>query len=103
MRPPGSPELAAVGLVGGEQVRWRDRSGGRWRQGTVVGRERDGSVGVRDGNGASRALTVDRLEVRARGPRGARVWEPLVARVERDEQLPLFAEGPEPDPRRRRR
>jgi hypothetical protein len=100
MGPPGAPELAALGLVGGEQVRWRERPGGRWRQGTVVGRERDGSVGVRDGKGASRALTVDRLEVRTRGPRGAPAWEPLAARTERDEQLPLFAEPPQPDPRR---
>jgi hypothetical protein len=97
-----SAELAALGLVGGERVRWRDKAGGRWREGTVEARERDGSVGVRDGNGASRALAVDRLEVSTRGPRGARTWEPLADRVERDEQLPLFAEPPEPDPRRRR-
>ena len=101
MGAPGSPELAALGLVGGERVRWREKSGGRWREGTVEGRERDGSVGVRDGNGASRALTGDRLEVRTRGRRGARTWEPLADRVERDEQLPLFAEPPDPDPRRR--
>jgi hypothetical protein len=83
-------ELAALGLSAGERVRWRNRPGGRWREGTVVERERDGSVGVRDGKGASRALRVDRLEIRTRGPRGARTWEPLVARVDRTEQLPLF-------------
>ena len=99
MAAPRRPDLTALGLVGGERVRWRDRPGGRWREGTVEARERDGSVGVRDGNGASRALTVDRLEVRTRGPRGARTWEPLADRVERDEQLPLFAEPPDPDPR----
>lgn len=95
------PELAALGLTAGERVRWRERSGGRWREGTVVERERDGSVGVRDGNGASRALAVERLEVWARGPRGARVWEPLAERVDRTQQMPLFAEKPD-DPRRRR-
>jgi hypothetical protein len=84
------PELAVLGLSAGERVRWRRRPGGRWREGTVVERERDGSVSVRDGNDASRALRVDRLEVRTRGPRGARTWEPLSARVERTEQLPLF-------------
>jgi hypothetical protein len=84
------PELAALGLSVGERVRWRKRPGGRWREGTVVERERDGSVSVRDVNGASRALRVDRLDVRIRGPRGARTWEPLTARVERTEQLPLF-------------
>jgi hypothetical protein len=86
------PELAALGLSAGERVRWRKRpGGGRWREGTVVERERDGSVSVRDGQRASRALRVDRLEVRTRGPRGARRWEPLTARVGRTEQLPLFA------------
>jgi len=86
------PDLAALGLSPGDLVRWRDRPGGRWRQGTVVARERDGSVGIRDGKGASRALLVERLDVRGRGPRGATVWEPLADRVERIEQLPLFAE-----------
>ena len=46
------PELAALGLSAGERVRWRKRPRGRWREGTVVERERDGSVSVRDGNGA---------------------------------------------------
>ncbi|HEY8523828.1 MAG TPA: hypothetical protein VIL48_02620 [Acidimicrobiales bacterium] len=91
------PELAPLGLAGGERVRWRDRVGGRWREGTVVGRERDGSVGVRDGKGASRALAVERLEVRTRGPRGARTWEPLTVRAQRTEQLALFAPAPDPD------
>jgi hypothetical protein len=96
------PELAALGLTPGERVRWRDRPGGRWREGTVVERERDGSVGVRDGKGASRALTVERLEVRTRGPRGARTWEPLTVRAARTEQLPLFAATPALDEVRRR-
>lgn len=99
---PGRPELAALGLTPGERVRWRDRPGGRWREGTVVERERDGSVGVRDGKGASRSLTVDRLEVRTRGPRGARTWEPLSVRAARTEQLPLFASTPALDEDRRR-
>ena len=58
----------------------------------VVERERDGSVGVRDGKGGSRALRVDRLEVRILGPRGARTWERVTAWVRRREQLPLFTE-----------
>jgi hypothetical protein len=87
---PPRPQLAALGLSAGERVRWRNRAGGRWREGTVVERERDGSVSVRDGKGASRALRVDRLEVRTRGPRGARTWEPLTRRANRTEQLPLF-------------
>ena len=102
MATPGRPELATLGLTPGERVRWRDRPGGRWREGTVVQRERDGSVGVRDGKGASRSLTIDRLDVRTRGPRGARTWEPLAVRAARTEQLPLFAATPALEEDRRR-
>ena len=87
---PTSSALLALGLVEGDRVRWRAKPGGRWLEGRAVGRERDGSVGVRDGNGASRAITVDRLEVRAHGPRGGAVWEPLAVRAARTEQLGLF-------------
>ena len=69
-------------------MRWRPQ-GGRWREGRVVGRERDGSVGVRDGRGASRALRPERLEVRVRG-RGAAVWEPVTTVAARTEQLALW-------------
>jgi hypothetical protein len=99
---PRRPELAALGLTPGDRVRWRDRAGGRWREGTVVVRERDGSVGVRDHRGASRSLSVDRLEVRTPGPRGARTWVPLTVRAARTEQLPLFAVAPALDQDRRR-
>jgi hypothetical protein len=91
---PRRPELAALGLTPGNRVRWRDRPGGRWREGTVVERERDGSVGVRDRRSGSRSLTIDRLEVRTRGPRGARTWESLTVRAARTEQLPLFSVAP---------
>jgi hypothetical protein len=84
------PGLVALGLTEGDRVRWRAKPAGRWFEGRVVGRERDGSVGVRDGKGASRAITVDRLEVRGRGPRGGVVWEPLTERAARTEQLGLF-------------
>ena len=83
-------ELVELGLAPGDRVRWRERDGSRWREGRVVGRERDGSVGVRDAQGASRALVAGRLEVRVLGPRGGRVWEPVVERAARTEQLPLF-------------
>jgi hypothetical protein len=89
------PELVELGLVPGDVVRWRDRPGGRWRQGTVTGRERDGSVGVRDGKGASRAIVIERLEVRGRGPRGAVAWEPVTDRAARSEQLALWTTSPE--------
>ncbi|HET6921205.1 MAG TPA: hypothetical protein VFI46_17340, partial [Jiangellaceae bacterium] len=62
----------------------------------------DGSVHVRDGKRASRSLSVDRLEVRTRGPRGASTWEPLTVRAARTEQLALFAATPTLDEDRRR-
>lgn len=83
-------ELAAVGLRAGDRVRWQRRDGGHWQEGTVTGRERDGSIGVRDGRGAARAITIDRLEVRTTGRRGGRAWEPLEERAGRTEQLGLF-------------
>ena len=92
-----APPLEALGLAVGDRVRWRERPGARWSEGRVVGRERDGSVGVRDdGRGASRALMAERLEVRVPGPRGGRAWEPVVARAARTEQMSLWATPREP-------
>ena len=53
-------------------------------------READGSLGVRDGKGSLRALPLDLVEVRTRGPRGGVLWEPLPERAARTEQLDLF-------------
>lgn len=83
-------DLAALGLRAGDRVRWRPRQGARWVEGTVTARERDGSIGVRDPQGRSRALPLDRLEVRTTGPRGAATWEAATERAARTEQLGLF-------------
>jgi hypothetical protein len=90
------PPLEALGLAAGDRVRWRERPTARWSEGRVVGRERDGSVAVRDGRGASRALLAERLEVRVPGPRGGRAWEPVSERAARTEQLALWPTGREP-------
>ena len=82
--------LEQVGLRVGDRVRWRPREGARWAEGTVTGRERDGSIGVHDRQGRARALTLDRLEIRAKGPRGAATWEAALDRAARTEQLGLF-------------
>jgi len=92
--------LAALGLVAGDRVRWRDRPGARWREGRVEARERDGSVAVRDERGASRALRHERLDVAARGPRGAATWEPVADRAARAEQLGLWGRAPSGPPAR---
>ena len=84
-----SSALAAIGLQPGDRVRFRRKDGGRWQEARVVTREKDGSVGVRDRKGASRALPMERLEVKTLGPRGAHTWEPLAERAARTEQLEI--------------
>lgn len=87
----GTPsDLLAVGLRVGDEVRFRRGDAARWQQGRVERRERDGSIGVRDARGAARALPLERLEVRRRGPRGADRWEPVADIASRDEQLGLL-------------
>jgi hypothetical protein len=85
-----APSLAALGLESGERVRFRRREGGRWHQGVVRGLEGDGSLAISDEKGAARALPLDRVEVAAPGPRGARGWEPVAERAARTEQMRLL-------------
>lgn len=82
--------LAVLGLAVGEPVRWRNGASGRWQNGAVTCRERDGSVGVTDRRGLARSLPVERLKVGAAGPRGGSGWEPLSDRAARTEQLRLL-------------
>jgi hypothetical protein len=82
--------LVAIGLRTGDRVRFRRKPDEHWKEATVIRRERDGSVGLRDDNGASRAIVVDLIEVQTNGPRGGRAWEPLVERMARNEQLRLL-------------
>ena len=84
------PRLDELGLAPGDRVRFRRGEAGHWREATVERRERDGSVGLRDGKGAARAIPVERLEVRVRGPRGAQTWEPLPEHAARTEQMKLL-------------
>ena len=71
------PGLEEVGLNRGDVVRFRRSAGKRWHEGTVSRREDDGSVGVRDVDGRSRALRPEVLEVRVAGPRGGVRWMPV--------------------------
>jgi hypothetical protein len=82
------PELVHLGLTAGEAVRFR-RHTGRWQLGTVARRERDGSIGITDAKGASRAIPVERVEVRGTG-RGRKGWESVAERAARTEQLRLL-------------
>jgi hypothetical protein len=85
--------LLSLGLRPGDEIRFRRQAGERWLPGKVMGREADGSIDLRDGRGRSRAIPVDQIEVAERGPRGGRVWTPLVEIVERTEQLDLFGDA----------
>jgi hypothetical protein len=85
-----SQELVALGLAVGQTVRFRRRPNERWRTATLERLERDGSLGLRDAKGASRAIPLDLVEVAVRGSRGARTWEPAVDVACRTEQLGLF-------------
>lgn len=82
--------LAELGLAEGDRVRFRRRESERWKDGTAVRREADGSLGIRDRKGSLRALPLDLVEVRATGPRGGVVWEPLPERAARTEQMKLL-------------
>lgn len=84
--------LLSLGLRPGAEVRFRRAAGERWLPGKVMGREADGSVDLRDARGRSRSIPVDQIEVAERGPRGGRVWTPLVEIVARTEQLDLFGD-----------
>ena len=53
-------------------------------------READGSLGICDTRGAMRALPLDAVEVRERGPRGGVMWVPLTKWAQRTEQLRLL-------------
>ena len=85
-----SLEVERLGLQPGEKVRFLRVDRSRWQDGTVEGVERDGSLAVRDTKGASRAVLLEHVLVRAEGSRGAKRWEPLLDRAARTEQLELF-------------
>ncbi len=86
-----SPDaLARLGLRRGEAVRFRRRDRGRWVVGRVEGIEADGSVTLRDPDGAARSLRPERLEIRRPGSRGRLRWRTVPEVVVTWEQLELF-------------
>lgn len=87
------PWLRSLGLRPGDEIRFRRQPGERWLPGKVMGREADGSIDLRDARGRSRAIPVECIEVTERGPRGGRVWTPLVDVIARAEQLDLFGDA----------
>ena len=74
---PVDDRLAEIGLEIGQIVRFVGRSDRRFREGVVLRREADGSIGLRDDRGRARAIPLDQIEVRIIGPRGGEQWIPL--------------------------
>ena len=85
-----SDELVALGLAPGMKVRFRRQPTDRWCPAVVERVEKDGSLGLRDPKGASRAIPIELVEVETKGPRGAKAWEPVTERAARTEQLKLL-------------
>jgi hypothetical protein len=80
--------IQRLGLEPGERVRFRRVDKARWQDGVAAGIERDGSLTVHDRDGATRAVPIELVLVRAPG-RGLH-WEPLIDRAARTVQLSLF-------------
>ena len=79
-----------LGLRVGERVRFVQPDRARWQTGVVKKIERDGSIGIVDAKGASRAVRPEHVEVRRTTRRGAKAWEPLLDRAAHTEQLNLL-------------
>lgn len=82
--------LHSLGLVQGEEVRFRRADRGRWQSGHIARVERDGSITVHDSHGAARSLRPEKLEVRRRGRGKSLVWRPVPDVAVTWEQLTLF-------------
>lgn len=82
--------LAAVGLRNGEDIRFRRLEGRRWNIGRVVRIEPDGSITLRDSDGAARSQRPEQLQVRRPGLRGRLVWRTVSEVAVTWEQLELF-------------
>ncbi len=82
--------LRRIGLVSGEEIRFRRADRGRWQMGRISHMERDGSITVHDAHGAARSLRPERMQVRRPGVRGRLVWRPVTEVAVTWEQLTLF-------------
>ena len=97
----GNTDLGELSLRAGDRVRFRRNAGQHWQEAIVEGRERDGSVALRDTNGASRAIRAEMIEVYEVTRRAGR-WVQVTDR--QWEQLALFSPdvGTPKRPRRQR-
>lgn len=93
----GSPSatLYAIGLRPAEPVRFRPLGSRRWVIGKVSRVEADGSITLRDPDGAARSFRAELIEVRRPGQRGRLVWQAVSAVATTWEQLELFEPAPQ--------
>ena len=88
--PPLTEALDQLGLQLGDSVRFSPTARGqaRLQNGTVRGSNKDGSLTITDGKGASRAIPPERVWRSSRTKRGRLTWVPVLAGEE--VQLQLF-------------
>jgi hypothetical protein len=83
-------QLRRIGLHLGEPVRFRRQGAARWHVGRVAAVAADGSITLRDADGAARSMRPEVLEVRRPGPRGRQRWMPVADVAVTWEQLTLW-------------
>ena len=83
-------QLDELGLQAGDAVRFSPTTRGqaRLQNGTLRGSNKDGSLTITDGKGASRAIPPDRVWRSTKTKRGRLTWVPVLASDE--VQLQLF-------------
>ena len=74
----------------GDRVHFRRRANGRWHEGTVQRRERDGSIALHDRRGAARSIPSIGSRCCAPSRRGRSTWRSVAALASADEQLGLW-------------
>lgn len=77
--PDKSELVKTYGILWGHVVRWQDNGeGGTYTEGKAHYVENDGSICIWAMSGGWRCIMPERLEKTARGPKGGKLWVPLV-------------------------
>ncbi len=76
-----TPVLDELGLEVGSAVKFR-RGLDNWTKGTLKGDAKDGSLSIVDQHGKWRAIMPENVMLSVRGPRGGKLWKPVIEEVE---------------------